>query len=89
MGLWVKKVKGKVKNKTNSLKKSKQIYNTSPVLQDEQAKQYLKDLPNKYNFKTLPIMYWFPKMDKTPAEAKFIVASRQRLSQRHLQKLLN
>ena len=44
MELWVKKVKQKVKNNNKLMKKSKQIYNTSPVLQDEEIRQYLKDL---------------------------------------------
>ena len=44
MELWVKKVKQKVKNNNKLMKKSKQIYNTSPVLQDAEVRQYLKDL---------------------------------------------
>ena len=48
MDLWVKKVKEKVKNKIKSLKKSKQGYNISLVLQDEEVRQYLKDLQLKF-----------------------------------------
>ena len=47
MDLLVDKVK-KVKNKVKSLKNSKQFHNTSPVLQDEEVKQYLKDLQTKF-----------------------------------------
>ena len=46
MDLWVNKVKGKAKNKINSLK-SKQIDNTFHVLQDEEVRQYLRDLQTK------------------------------------------
>ena len=41
-------VKEKVKNKIKFLKKSRQFYNTSLVLQDEEARQYLKDLQIKF-----------------------------------------
>ena len=52
--LWVNKVKEKVKNKIKSLKKLKKIYNTSRLLQDEEVRQYLKDL-HKQNFAFVPI----------------------------------
>ena len=35
------------------------------------------DLEFENDFKTLPIMYWLPKMHKTPTGAIFIVASRK------------
>ena len=54
MELWVNKVKEKVKNKIKSLKKSKKNYNTSRLLQDEEVRQYLKDL-HKQNFAFAPI----------------------------------
>ena len=41
-------IQRKVKNKTQLLKYTKQIYNTSPVLQDEEVWQYLKDLQTIY-----------------------------------------
>ena len=44
MELLVSKVKGKVKNTIKSLKKSKKIYKTFPVMKDEEAKQYLQYL---------------------------------------------
>ena len=50
MELWVNKVKEKVKNKIKSLKKSKQIYNASSVLQDQEIRQYLKDLQTQFCF---------------------------------------
>ena len=43
MDIRAKKVKEKVKNMIKSTKKSKQTYNTSPALQDEEVRQYLKD----------------------------------------------
>ena len=48
MDLQVNKVKEKVKNKGKSLKQSKQIYDTSSVMQDEGIKQYLKDVQTKF-----------------------------------------
>ena len=53
MDLWVNKSKEKVKNTITSLKKSKQIYNASPVLQGEELmsqrhRQCLKDLQRKF-----------------------------------------
>ena len=47
MDLRVSQVK-KVKNKIKSLKKSKYIYNTSHVLQDEEVRQYIKVLQTKF-----------------------------------------
>ena len=44
MNLWVKNVKEKNKNKIKFLKKSRQIYNTSLILQDEEGRKYLKYL---------------------------------------------
>ena len=41
------RVKEKAKNKRNSSKISKQIYNPSPILQNEEVRQYLKDLQTK------------------------------------------
>ena len=41
-------IQRKVKNKTKLLKYTKQIYNTSPVLQDKEVWQYLKDLQTIY-----------------------------------------
>ena len=43
MDFWVIKVKEKVKHKIKFLKMSKQICNTSPVMQGDEVKQYLKD----------------------------------------------
>ena len=41
MDVWMSKVKEKVKNKIKSLKKKlNQIYNTSPVWQDKEVRQY-------------------------------------------------
>ena len=153
MDLWVNKFKEKVQNQIKSLKNSKQIYNTSPVLQDEEVWKYFKDLQTKfciapidkasnklsfickkfyvsklldetglhgtqrdtyklvnklkegviYDNIILPIkfdlevqmilMYWIPKMHKTPTGERFIVAcrkcSKKVLYQMQLQKLLN
>ena len=44
MDVWRDRVKEKVVNKIKSLKNAKQIYDTFPVLQDEELKQCLKDL---------------------------------------------
>ena len=44
MDLWVKNVKEKNKNKIKFLKKSRQIYNASLILQDEEGRKYLKYL---------------------------------------------
>ena len=44
MDSWVNFVKESIKNKINFLKKSRQIYNTSPLLQNEKVRQSLKDL---------------------------------------------
>ena len=46
MDLWVNKVKEKVKSKIVSSNKSKQIYNTSSLLQD--VRKYLMDLQAKF-----------------------------------------
>ena len=51
MELWVNKVLEKVKNKIKSLKKSKKIFNTSRLLQDEEVTQDL----HKQNFAFFPI----------------------------------
>ena len=47
-GLMDQHIQRKVKNKIKLLKYTKQIYNTSPVLQDEEVWQYLKDLQTIY-----------------------------------------
>ena len=38
----------KIQNKMKFLKKLKQIYNSSPVLQDEEVTEYLKDIQIKF-----------------------------------------
>ena len=44
MDLWVEFVKESLKNKINFLKKSRKIYNTSPLLKNQKVRQFLKDL---------------------------------------------
>ena len=137
---WKLKVKEKVAEKVRKLKLSRQPQPTKPILKDEDALVYLKDLQSKYVIvpidkaannisiickrfyvmrllkevgalgnpdptyeisninpadlinddvilcerfgltldegqKTLPIMYWTPKMHYTPSRARFIVSS--------------
>ena len=49
------------------------------------------ELQVPHNYKTLPRTNWFPKMQRTPARGRLIVASRKcckSLCQRQLQRLL-
>ena len=54
MDLWVSKAKEKVKKQDKVLEQLKQVFNTSPVMQDEEVKQYLKDF--KQNFVLAPFI---------------------------------
>ena len=53
MDFWVIKVKEKVKHKIKFLKMSKQICNTSPVMQGDEVKQYLKDHQIEFSIASL------------------------------------
>ena len=54
MDLRVSKAKEKVKKQDKVLEQLKQVFNTSPVMQDEEVKQYLKDF--KQNFVLAPFI---------------------------------
>ena len=59
---------------------------TSPYLQTQKSKEEFIETNTKYckridlkiteQDKTIPIMYWLPKMHKAPIGARFIVASK-------------
>ena len=64
-------------NKKKSISKYSQTQKSKKKLIETKNKYFKRfDLKITQQDKTLPIMYWLPKMHKTPIGARFIVASK-------------
>ena len=66
---WLRDTQSNNNELVNKLKKE--------VTDDDNTLSRKFDLAVKNDLKTLPIMYWLPRMNRTPTGARFIVASRK------------